>query len=327
MRRREVIALLGSVAVGWPLAARAQQPAIPLIGFLSSRSLNDSRHLVDAFRTGLQAAGYIEGQNVTVEYRWAEGQYDRLPALAAELVRSRIAVLVTTGGEPSVMAAKAATSSIPIVFTTGGDPVKMGLVVSLSRPGGNATGISLLTTAPEAKRLGILHELAPRASVVGVLIDPNYQQADDQAREIREAAKALDLKIEIAHAGKDQELESAFAALAQSHAAALLVTADPFFDTRRDRIIALAAQFRLPAIYQFRDYAVAGGLVSYGVSLADGYRQVGIYAGRVLKGDKPSDLPIYQAIKFEFVINLNTARTLGLQVPPTLSALADEVIE
>jgi putative ABC transport system substrate-binding protein len=266
MRRREVIALLGGVAVGWPLAARAQQPAIPLIGFLSSRSLNDSRHLVDAFRTGLQAAGYIEGQNVTVEYRWAEGQYDRLPALAAELIRSRIAVLVTTGGEPSVMAAKAATSSIPIVFTTGGDPVKMGLVVSLSRPGGNATGISLLTTAPEAKRLGILHELAPRASVVGVLIDPNYQQADDQAREIREAAKALDLKIEIAHAGKDQELESAFAALAQSHAAALLVTADPFFDTRRDRIIALAAQFRLPAIYQFRDYAVAGGLVSYGVA-------------------------------------------------------------
>ena len=327
MRRREFITLLGGAAVGWPLAAHAQQPAIPLIGFLSSRSLNDSRHLVDAFRTGLQANGFIEGQNVAIEYRWAEGQYDRLPALAAELVRSGVAVLVTTGGEPSVLAAKAATSSIPIVFTTGGDPVKMGLVARLSRPGGNATGISLLTTAPEAKRLGILHELAPRAGVVGVLIDPNYQQADDQAREIREAAKALDLKIEIAHAGKDQELESAFATLAQSHAAALLVTADPFFDTRRDRIIALAAQLRLPAIYQFRDYAVAGGLVSYGVSLADGYRQVGIYAGRVLKGDKPSDLPIYQAIKFEFVINLKTARALGLQVPPMLSALADEVIE
>ena len=327
MRRREVIALLGGVAVGWPLAARAQQPAIPLIGFLSSRSLNDSRHLVDAFRIGLQATGYVEGQNVTVEYRWAEGQYDRLPALASELVRSRVEVLVTTGGEPSVVAAKAATSSIPIVFTTGGDPVKMGLVASLSRPGGNATGISLLTTAPEAKRLGILHELAPRAGVVGVLIDPNYQQAEDQAREVREAANALDLQIEIAHAGKDQELESAFATLAQSHAAALLVTADPFFDTRRDRIVALAAQFKLPAIYQFRDYAVAGGLESYGVSLADGYRQVGIYAGRVLKGDKPRDLPIYQAIKFEFVINLKTARALGLQVPPMLSALADEVIE
>jgi len=326
MRRREFL-LLSGAAVAWPFHARAQQPAIPLIGFLSSRSLNDSRHLVDAFRTGLQATEYIEGQNVTVEYRWAEGQYDRLPALAAELVRSRVAVLVTTGGEPSVMAAKAATSSIPIVFTTGGDPVKMGLVASLSRPGGNATGISLLTTAPEAKRLGILHELAPRAGVVGVLIDPNYQQAEDQAREVQEAAKALDLQIEIAHAGKDQELESAFATLVQSHAAALLVTADPFFDTRRDRIIALAAQFRLPAIYQFRDYAVAGGLVSYGVSLADGYRQVGIYAGRVLKGDKPRDLPIYQAIKFEFVINLKTARALGLQVPPMLSALADEVIE
>jgi putative tryptophan/tyrosine transport system substrate-binding protein len=246
----------------WPLLARAQQPATPVIGFMSSRSLNDSRHLVDAFRTGLQTNGYVEGQNVAVEYRWADGQYDRLAALATELVRSRVAVLVTTGGEPSVLAAKAVTSSIPIVFTTGGDPVKMGLVASLSRPGGNATGISLLTTAPEAKRLGILHELAPSAAVVGVLIDPNYQQAEDQARELGEAANALDLQIEIAYAGKDQELESAFVALAQRHAAALLVTADPFFDTRRDRIIALAAQFKLPAIYQFREYAVAGGLIS-----------------------------------------------------------------
>jgi len=326
MRRREFITLIAGASAVWPLAARAQQPSMPVIGFLSSRSLNDSRHLVDAFRAGLQANGYVEGQNVAVEYRWAEGQYDRLPALASEFVHRRVAVLVTTGGEPSVLAAKRATSSIPIVFTTGGDPVKMGLVASLSRPGGNATGISLLTTAPEAKRLGILHELAPRAAVVGVLIDPNYQQAEDQAREVREAAKALDLQIEIAYAGKDQELELAFA-LAQRDAAALLVTADPFFDTRRDRIIALAAQFRLPAIYQFREYVVAGGLISYGVSLADGYRQVGVYAGRVLKGDKPSDLPIYQAIKFEFVINLKTARALGLQVPPMLSALADEVIE
>jgi putative tryptophan/tyrosine transport system substrate-binding protein len=205
------------------------------------------------------------------------------------------------------MAARAATSSIPIVFTTGGDPVKMGLVASISRPGRNATGISLLTTAPEAKRLGMLHELVPSAAVIGVLIDPNYQQAEDQAREIREAAQALDLQIEIAYAGKDQELELALATLAQRHAAALLVTADPFFDTRRDRVIALAAQFRLPAIYQFREYAVAGGLMSYGVSLADGYRQVGVYAGRVLKGDKPADLPIYQAIKFEFVINFKTS--------------------
>ena len=327
MKRREFITILSGVAVTWPIVARAEQPAIPLIGFLSSRAFNDSRHLVDAFRAGLETTGYIEGQNVAVEYRWAEGHYDRLPALAAELVRSRLAVLVTTGGEPSVLAAKAATSSIPIVFTTGGDPVKMGLVPSLSRPGGNATGISLLTTAPEAKRLGILHELAPRASVIGVLIDPNYQQAEDQARELREAAEVLNLQIAIAFAGKDQELKEAFAALAQNRAAALLVTADPFFDTRRDRIIALAAQFRLPAIYQFRDYAVAGGLVSYGVSLADGYRQVGIYAGRILKGDKPGDLPIYQAIKFEFVINLKTARDLGVQVPPMLSALADEVIE
>jgi putative ABC transport system substrate-binding protein len=326
MRRREFITLIGGVAV-WPIAARAQQSTLPMIGFMSSRSLNDSRHLVDAFRTGLQANSYIEGQNVAIEYRWANGQYDRLAAIATELVRSRIAVLVMTGGEPSVLAAKAATSTIPIVFTTGGDPVKMGLVASLSRPGGNATGISLLTTAPEAKRLGILHELAPSAAVIGVLIDPNYQQAEDQAREVSEAAKKLDLQIEIAYAGKDEELESALAALAKRHAATLLVTADPFFDTRRDRIIALAAQYRLPAIYQFREYALAGGLMSYGVSLADGYRQVGVYAGRVLKGDKPGDLPIYQAIKFEFVINLKTARDLGLQVPPMLSALADEVIE
>ena len=205
MKRRDFITFVCGAAVTWPVVARAEQPAIPLIGFLSSRAFNDSRHLVDAFRAGLQTNGYIEGQNVAVEYRWAEGHYDRLPALAAELVRSRVAVLVTTGGEPSVLAAKAATSSIPIVFTTGGDPVKMGLVASLSRPGGNATGISLLTTAPEAKRLGILHELAPRAAVVGVLIDPNYQQAEDQARELREAAKALNLQIEIALAGKDQE--------------------------------------------------------------------------------------------------------------------------
>jgi putative ABC transport system substrate-binding protein len=297
MRRRDFITLVGGVAVAWPLGAHAQQPGVPVVGFLSSRALNDSRHLVDAFRTGLRTNGYVEGDNVTVEYRWAEGEYGRLPALAAELVRGRVAVLVTTGGEPSVLAARAATSSIPIVFTTGGDPVKMGLVASISRPGGNATGISMLTTAPEAKRLGMLHELVPSAAVIGVLIDPNYQQAEDQAREIREAAQALDLQIEIAYAGKDQELELALATLAQRHAAALLVTADPFFDTRRDRVIALAAQFRLPAIYQFREYAVAGGLMSYGVSLADGYRRVGVYAGRVLKGDKPADLPIYQAIK------------------------------
>jgi putative ABC transport system substrate-binding protein len=326
VRRRNFIAALGGAAA-WPLVARAQQPTMPVIGFMSSRALNDSRHLVDAFRTGLQTNGYVEGRNVTVEYRWAEGEYGRLPALAAELVRRRVAVLVTTGGEPSVLAARAATSSIPIVFTVGGDPVKMGLVASISRPGGNATGVSLLTTAPEAKRLGMLHELVGSAAVIGVLIDPNYQQAEDQAREIREAAQTLDLQIEIAYAGKDHELEPALATLAQQHAAALLVTADPFFDTRRESIIALAARFRLPAIYQFREYAAAGGLMSYGVSLADGYRQVGGYAGRVLKGDKPADLPIYQSIKFEFVINLKTARALGIQVPPMFSALADEVIE
>jgi putative ABC transport system substrate-binding protein len=300
---------------------------MPVIGFLSSRSPDESKHLVVAFRTGLQTGGYVEGQNVAIEYRWAEGQYDRLPALAADLVSRNVAVLVTTGGEPSALAAKAATSAIPIVFTVGGDPVKIGLVASLNRPGGNATGVSLLTTAPEAKRLGLLHELVPTAAVIGVLINPNYQEAEAQAREIKDAARAIDRRIQIANAGNDRELEPAFATLVQQRAAALLVGADPFFDTRRDRIIALAAQFKLPAIYQFRDYAIAGGLMSYGISITDGYRQVGIYTGQILKGAKPADLPIQQSIKFEFVINLKTAKTLGLDVPPTLSARADEVIE
>lgn len=294
---------------------------------MSSRSFEDSRYLVGAFLAGLRTNGYSEGQNVTVEYRWANGRYDRLPALAAELVRSQVSVLVATGGEPSVLAARAATSSIPIVFTTGGDPVQMGLVASLSRPGGNATGVSLLTTAPEAKRLGMLHELVPNVTVFGVLIDPNYQQADVQAREIGEAARTIGAQIEIAHAGNDQDLESAFPSLVGRGATALLVTADPFFDTRRDRIIGLAAHHRLPAIYQFREYAVASGLMSYGISLADGYHQVGAYTGQILKGAKPADLPIYQSIKFEFVLNLKTAQALGIMVPPTFSARADEVIE
>jgi putative ABC transport system substrate-binding protein len=330
MQRREFITLVGSAAatsIIRPTATHAQQAAIPVVGFMSSRGLNDSRNLLDAFRAGLGTHGYVEGHNVAIEYRWADGQYDRLPALAAELVRAQVAVLVAIGGEPSVLAARAATSSIPIVFTTGGDPVQMGLVASINRPGGNATGVSLLTTAPEAKRLGMLHELVPSATVIGVLINPNYQQADAQAREVREAVRSVDSRIEIAYAGNDRELESSFATLAQQHSAALLVTADPFFDTRRDRIIALAAQFKLPAIYQFREYAVAGGLMSYGISLAAGYRQVGDYAGQILKGAKPADLPIYRSIKFEFVINLKTAKALGIQVPPTFSALADEVIE
>ena len=325
IRRREFIVALGGTA--WPLAARAQQPAMPVIGYLSARSPDESKHLVAAFRSGLQAAGYVEGQNIAIKYRWAEGQYDRLPALAADLVRSEMAVLVTTGGEPSALAAHAVTSTIPIVFTVGGDPVKIGLVASLNRPGGNATGVSLMTTTPEAKRLGLLHQVVPNAAVIGVLIDPNYQGAEEQSREVRDAARAIDRRIEIANAGNEQELEPAFATLVQQGAAALLVSADPFFDTRRDRIVALAAQFKLPTMYQFRDYPAAGGLMSYGISITDGYYQVGVYAGQVLKGAKPADLPIQQSIRFEFVINLKTAKALGIDIPGKLLALADEVIE
>ncbi len=299
MNRRELITLLGGATAVWPLAAGAQQ-AMPVIGFLSSRSPGESKHLVDAFRAGLQTLGYVEGHNVAIHFRWAEGQYDRLPAMAAELVRE---------------------------FSLGGDPVKAGLVASLNRPGGNATGVSLLTFAPEAKRLGLLHEVVPNAEVIGALINPDYQGAEDQWHEVQDAARAIDRRVERGLAASEQELEPAFAALVQKRVAALLVTADPFFDTRRDRIVALMAQFKLPTMYQFRDYAVAGGLMSYGISISDGYRQVGVYTGQVLKGAKPADLPVQQSIRFEFVINMKTAKALGLSIPDKLLALADEVIE
>jgi putative tryptophan/tyrosine transport system substrate-binding protein len=326
MRRREFLGVMGCGLAAWPRAVRAQQP-VPVIGYLSSRSPGETAALLAAFRKGLGEAGFVEGQNIAIEYRWAEGQYDRLPEMAADLVRRGVAVLVTTGGEPSALAAKAATSTIPIVFTAGGDPVKTGLVQSLNRPGGNATGVSVLTTAPESKRLGLLHELVPGAKAVGVLIDPYYQEAEAQARELREAAGTIGQPIRIAYAKTDSELELAFGTLVREGAEALLVGADPFFDTRRDRIIAFAAERRLPAVYQFREYAVGGGLMSYGVDLPAGYRQVGNYAGQILKGAKPADLPIVQSIKFEFVINLKTAKTLGLEVPAMLLARADEVIE
>ena len=326
MRRREFIGVLGGAAATWPLATYAQQ-GLPVIGYLSSRSLNDSVALVAAFRKGLSETGYDEGKNVAIEFRWAGGQYDRLPAMAADLVQRGAVILVTTGGEPSALAAKAATSTIPLVFTAGGDPVKIGLVDSLNRPGGNATGVSLLTTAPEAKRLGLLHELVPATKMVGVLIDPNYQEAQAQARELNDASHQINQSIHIEFAKSDGQLETAFEALARAGIDSLLVCADPFFDTRREHIIMFAAQHRLPAIYQFREYAQDGGLMSYGISLPDGYRQVGIYAGQILKGAKPADLPIVQSVKFEFVINLKTAKSLGLEVPAMLLARADEVIE
>jgi putative tryptophan/tyrosine transport system substrate-binding protein len=324
--RRDFITLLGG-AGAWPLTARAQQPAMPVIGFLSARSPEDSAHLVASFRRGLGEGDFVEGQNVAIEFRWARGQYDRLPALAADLVNRQVAVLVAVGGEPSAVAAKAASSTIPLVFTTGGDPVKIGLVASLNRPGGNATGVSLLTTAPEAKRLGLLHELVPSAALIGVIINPNYQEAGAQSRELQEAARSIGQRLHIVNAKNEEELEAAFAALVQERVDALLVSADPFFDTKRDRIIAFAAQHQLPAIYQFREYAVAGGLMSYGISITDGYRQVGIYTGKILKGAKPAELPIQRSIKFEFVINLKTAKALGVKISDNLLSLADEVIE
>ena len=326
MRRRDFITAIGGAAVGWPVVARAQQTP-PLIGFLSSRSPANSSIVVAAFRKGLGESGYVEGQNIAIEYGWAEGHYERLPKLAAELVHRDVAVLVAVGGEPSAFAAKAATSKIPIVFTTGGDPVKAGLVDSLNRPGGNATGVSLLTIGPELKRLGLLHEFVPHTKLIGMLINPNYQGAETQERELRDAAAKINQSIHIAYAGNDAELGIAFETLVRERADSLLVTSDPYFDTRRDRIIAFAAEKRLPAVYQFREYAVAGGMMSYGISLPEGYRRVGVYTGEILKGAKPADLPIWQSIKFEFVVNLKTAKALGLELPAMLLARADEVIE
>jgi putative tryptophan/tyrosine transport system substrate-binding protein len=325
MRRREFITALGAATM-WPFAATAQSK-VPIIGYMSSRSLTDSAGLVAAFHKGLGEAGFVEGQNVALEYRWAEGRYDRLSVLAADLVQRGVSVLVATGGEPSALAAKAATSTIQILFITGGDPVKIGLATSINRPGGNATGVSLLSTNAESKRLGLLHEMVPGAKIVGILIDPNFQEAEAQARELQGAAGMIDQRIYIAYAGNDGELERAFEALIRERADALHVCADPFFDTRRNRIFAFANEHRIPAVYQFREYAVSGGLMSYGVSLPDAYRQVGIYTGQILKGAKPADLPIVQSIKFEFVINLKVAKSLGLEVPAMLLARADEVIE
>jgi putative ABC transport system substrate-binding protein len=326
IRRREFIFTLGGAAA-WPLAARAQQPAMPVIGYLSSRSPDDTRHLLAAFLRGLNEAGYVEGQNVTIEYRWALGQYDRLPALAAELVRRPVAVLTTTGGEPAALAAKAATSTIPIVFLMGSDPVSAGLVESFNRPGGNATGINILTDTLGAKRLGLLHELVPQAATIGVLLNPKFQTADSQLRDLQQAAAAIGLQIHVLRASTDSELYAAFETVTQQRIAALAVTADPFFDTRRDKLVALAARHAVPTIYQFREFVAAGGLMSYGVDSLDNYRQAGVYTGRILKGANPADLPVMQPTKFEFVINLKTAKALGLTFPSGLFSIADEVIE
>jgi putative tryptophan/tyrosine transport system substrate-binding protein len=327
MRRREFITLLGYPAIGWPRAARAQQPAMPVIGFLNTLSPEGIPHWMAAFRQGLKESGYVEGQNVSIEYRWALGQYDRLGAMAVELARRPVAVLVATGGEPAALAAKAATSTIPIVFSIGGDPVRLGLVTSYNRPGGNATGMSFVLVNLEAKRLELLHELLPHINKVGILLDPDFPLAEMQLRDLQEAATARRLEIQALRASTDRGIEVAFETIAQQRVAAIAVASSLFFDTRRERLLALAATFAVPTMYHFREYPAAGGLMSYGPNIAAGYRQLGGYVGRILRGAKPADLPVLQPSKFEFVINLKTAKALGLEIPPTLLALADEVIE
>jgi ABC-type uncharacterized transport system substrate-binding protein len=326
MRRRDFITLLGGAAVAWPLAARAQQPTMPVIGFLHTRTPEDSKPQVAAFRRGLSESGYTEGQSVTVEYRWGRGQYDQLPAMAAELARRPVALLVA-GSEPAALAAKAATSTIPIVFSVGTDPVKLGLVTSFNQPGGNATGMQMFTTMLEAKRLGLLHELVPQATTVGALLNPNFPSFEGQLKDVQEAARVIGVQIFVLRASDDREVEVVFETIAQQRIPALMVGADPFFDTRRDKLVALAARHAVPVMYQFREHAAAGGLMSYGIDLPDNYRHVGVYAGRVLRGTKPADLPVVQTTKFEFVINLKTAKALGVKISDNLLSLADEVIE
>jgi putative ABC transport system substrate-binding protein len=325
MKRREFITLLGGAAA-WPLAARAQQPAIPVIGVLfTTASIVDSERW-RAFRQGLSDAGYVEDRNVALEYEWAEGQYDRLPALAAELVRRRIAVMVTTGG-PAALAAKAATATIPVVFQLGLDPVAAGLVSSLNHPGGNVTGTTNITPSLGTKRLQLVRELLPAITVVDVLANPANPSGETQSTELRAAARILKMELRFRNASTQGELGVAFASLAQEQARAVLLTDDVFFNDRARQIVTLAARHRVPAFYTFREFAVAGGLISYASNLSDQYRQVGIYVGRILKGEKPADLPVVQPTKFELVINRQTARALGIEVPPTLLAIADEVIE
>ena len=327
MTRREFITLLGSAAA-WPLAAHAQQAAIPVVGFINARSAEGSAQYGAAFRKGLEETGYVEGQNVTVEYHWLDGRYDRLPSLMADLVRRRVAVIATPGTAAAALAAKSATSTIPIVFGVGEDPVKLGLVTSLARPGGNATGVNFFVSEVAGKRLGLLHELVPKAVRIAVLVNPaNVPVAEATLRYIPEAARALGLQIQVLKASTSREIEAAFATVGREPADALFVAPDGVFASRRVQFALLAVRYAIPAIYNSREFAEVGGLMSYGTDNADRLRQVGVMTGQVLKGAKPADLPVIQSTKFEFVINLQAARALGLEVPPGLSARADEVIE
>jgi putative ABC transport system substrate-binding protein len=326
MKRRDLITLLGGAAA-WPLAARAQQPSLPVIAFVSGRSADGSVSVAAAFRKGLNETGYAEGQNVTVEYHWLEGQYDRLPAVFAHLVRRRVAVIAVPGSTPAALAAKAATTTIPIVFGVGEDPVRLGLVASLARPGGNATGINFFNSEVVAKRLALLHELVPKAVRIAVLVNlADATNTESTLRGAHEAARAIGLQIHVLEAGTSGEIDAAFATLARERADALFLTGTAFFGSRRVQIVTLAARDRIPTAYSGRDNVAAGGLMSYATDLAETLRQVGFYTGKILNGAKPADLPVAQSTKFEFVINMKTAKAIGLTVPETLLAIADEVI-
>jgi putative ABC transport system substrate-binding protein len=327
MRRRDFITLLGSATAAWPLAARAQQAAMPMIGFLSSRSPSESAGVVAAFRQGLREAAFVEGQNLAIAFRWAEGRYDRLPGLAADLVDLRVAVLFAAGGLPSARAAQAATATIPIVFSAVTDPVGFGLVASLNRPGVNITGMSMFSAELGAKSVELLRELVPAAGVIAYLVNPSSPNVETYTKQAAIAASALSIQVPVVNASTQQELDEAFASLPKLGAHGLVVPGEPFFDTQRDKIVALSARYAVPAIYTFREYVVAGGLLSYGPSLADSYRRAGVYVGRVLKGEKPTELPVMQPTKFDLVLNLKTAKALGLAVPDKVLVATEEVIE
>lgn len=326
MQRRQFLTLLGCAAVV-PLVARAQQAKLPLVGLLHSRGPDDAAHLATGFQRGLRDGGFIDGQNVTIEYRWARGQFDRLPAFGQELARIPVAVLVSGGGPPAVMAAKGATSTIPIVFAMSGDPVKLGLAASYNRPGGNATGMNILTTALDPKRLSLLHDLVPKADTFGFLVHTSFPTSANQIRDAEAAARAIRVRMHVVRADSEHEIEAAFATLAAERIGALAVAGSPFFDTRRKQIVALAARHAIPAMYHFREYALDGGLTSYGIDIVDVYRQLGLYTSQILKGASPGDMPIMQPSKFDLVINLKTAKALGLAIPSGLLAIADDVIE
>ena len=325
MQRREFITLLGGAAVGWPLAARAQQAAMAVVGLLSGAQLDD--RLIGAIRQGLKDAGYVEGRNIAIKYRSADGRFDRLPALAAELVADPVTTIVAVLSPAAATAAKAATATIPIVFAMGADPVDLGLVSSLNHPGGNVTGVTFFINSLGAKRLELLRELIPNATVIGVVINPRNPTSESQTRDVQAAARTLGVELLILNASSERDIEAAFASAVQQRANAIMVGADAFFLSRRDQLVGLAAHHALPAIYYLREFTVVGGLISYGTSITDGFRLAGRYAARVLKGEKPADLPIQQTVKFELAINLKTAKALGLAVPPTMQIAADEVIE